>query len=312
MAKLDLGEARIPDLANISPLLRTVFVLRRGAGGEAKKGKIMEISHTFTANRLLTKIIPIMSPLPVSSEPIPCQVRLLGRLSYDAAWRLQDELAAQIARGEQPPTLLLLEHPHVFTLGRRAADEHLLWDEAACAQKRVEVRRVDRGGDITYHGPGQLVGYPLLPLAAPGWQSGPLPKADFVGYLRRLEEMLISALTASGLQACRQPGLTGVWVSPDEIARCQGVPPAAAAQPAKIASIGVKIDANGVTRHGFALNVDPDMSYWQGIVPCGLEGVRMISLAELLEPAPPMETVISCVIESFGKTFNFSCFPSNS
>lgn len=247
-----------------------------------------------------------MSPPSDPSGPSPCQVRLLGRISYDDAWRLQDELAGQIARGEQPPTLLLLEHPHVFTLGRRAADEHLLWDEAACAKKQVEVRRVDRGGDITYHGPGQLVGYPLLPLAAPGWQSGPLPQADFVGYLRRLEEMLISALSGCGLDTCRQPSLTGVWVSPEEIARCQGVPPAAAAQPAKIASIGVKIDAHGVTRHGFALNVDPDMSYWQGIVPCGLPDVRMISLAELLDPAPLMETVISRVIESFGKTFNFS------
>lgn len=112
-----------------------------------------------------------------------CNVHLLGLTPYDDACRLQDRLAGEIAAGQRPPTLLLLEHPHVFTLGRRTEGRHLLWEEATLAEKEVAVRATNRGGDITYHGPGQLVGYPLLPLAAPGWQSERLPQADFVGYI---------------------------------------------------------------------------------------------------------------------------------
>jgi lipoate-protein ligase B len=196
--------------------------------------------------------------------------------------------------------LLLLEHPHVFTLGRRAESEHLLWDETTQAERKVEVRITDRGGDITYHGPGQLVGYSLLPLAPPHWQSERLPQADFIGYIRKLEQVLIETLGRFGLAAIQRPGLTGVWIPPSATPAPQ--PPS---QPAKIASIGVKIDVHGISRHGFALNVDPDMSYWEGIIPCGLDGVSMTSLAQLLQAAPSLNQVIPEVISAFGKCFGY-------
>jgi lipoyl(octanoyl) transferase len=170
----------------------------------------------------------------------------------------------------------------------------------------VAVRSTDRGGDITYHGPGQLVGYPLLPLAPPHWQSERLSQADFVGYIRKLEQMLIETLGRFGLAAVQRPGLTGVWIPPAAI---PGVQPAS--QPAKIASIGVKVDARGVSRHGFALNVDPDMSYWEGIIPCGLDGVSMTSLAQLLQPAPALNEVIPEVISTFGNDFGYKMHIEN-
>ncbi len=234
-----------------------------------------------------------------------CQVHLLGLTPYDEAWRLQERLAAAIAAGQQPPTLLLLEHPHVYTLGRRAAAEHLLWDEEHRAQKEVEVRWVDRGGDITYHGPGQLVGYPLIPLAPLNWQEKRLPEADFVGYVRKLEITLVAALASFGLAAAQREGLTGVWVTPDEIRRCQPSFSPNQNLPAKIASIGVKVDVHGISRHGFALNVAPDMSYWQGIIPCGLDGVTMIAMSDLLQPAPRMDQVIQAVIDGFGQVYGY-------
>ncbi len=164
---------------------------------------------------------------------------------------------------------------------------------------------MDRGGDITYHGPGQLVGYPLIPLAPLGWQEKRLPEADFVGYVRKLEEVLIGALASFGLAAIQRQGLTGVWVAPEEIKRCAPSLFTNQTAPAKIASIGVKIDVHGITRHGFALNVSPDMSYWQGIIPCGLDGVTMISLSELVQPPPAMDAVIQSVVESFGRVLGY-------
>ncbi len=241
----------------------------------------------------------------------PCSVHLLGLTPYDDAWHLQERLAGAIAAGERLPTLLLLEHPHVYTLGRRATGENLLWDEAMRTQKEVEVRWVDRGGDITYHGPGQLVGYPLVPLAPLGRQEQRLPEADFVGYVRKLEDVLIRTLAAFGLAAIQRQGLTGVWIAAEEIRRCQPSQFSNQSAPAKIASIGVKIDVRGITRHGFALNVAPDMSYWQGIIPCGLDGVTMISLSELVQPLPSMEQVRQSVVENFGRVFGYQMIVSD-
>ncbi len=218
----------------------------------------------------------------------------LGQVDYRAAWDLQNRLAAEIAGGTQAPILLLLEHPHTFTIGRRGGRDHVLWDEQQRAQAGVELVEVDRGGDITYHGPGQLVGYPLLRLAAPDWQGERLPQADFVGYIRRLEEVLIQTLTGFAIQAERRSGLTGVWVSADSTS----------SQPGKIASIGVRVDAKGISRHGFALNVAPQMDYWHGIVACGLDGVRMVSMADLISPVPQMAQVVQQVAEAFGGIFN--------
>ncbi len=226
-----------------------------------------------------------------------CHVHTLGLLPYREAWDLQRRLAARIAAGEQPPTLLLLEHPHVYTFGRRGHAENLLWDAAERARRGVDVVWVDRGGDVTYHGPGQLVGYPLLPLAPGGLRpvgdgKARLPQADYVGYVRRLEETLIQALAAFGLEGFPIAGMTGVWVH-------------RGAAPAKIAAIGVKVDARGVSQHGFALNVHPDMAYWEGIIGCGLKGYAVTSMAEMLRPPPALEEVRRAVIQSFGNVFGY-------
>jgi lipoate-protein ligase B len=236
------------------------------------------------------------------------EARWLGTVAYDEAWQLQDRLAAEIAAGKRLPTLLLLEHPHVFTLGRRGQDENVLWDNAQLAERGVTIRRVDRGGDVTYHGPGQLVGYPLLPLAPKGWSgSSPdsthIPQADYVGYVRKLEQAIIFALAHLGLAAGQRRGLTGVWVAADVLNKCLRCDPAVRPQPGKIASIGVKVDVRGISRHGFALNVATDPLYWQGIIPCGLQQVSMVNLADLVEPAPDMETVREAVLLAFADVF---------
>lgn len=211
-----------------------------------------------------------------------CAVHWLGRADYQAAWALQQHWAEEIRRGERPESLLLLEHPPTFTFGRRGQAKNLLWDGEELARRGVAVHWVDRGGDVTYHGPGQLVGYPLLRLAV-----------ERITYLRRLEEALIAALAHLGLAARQIEGLTGVWVERD------GAPAA------KIAAIGVKVDANGITRHGFALNIDPEMDYWQGIVACGLEGRPATSLGELARPTPSLAEVSQAVIEAFGVRLNY-------
>ena len=233
-----------------------------------------------------------------------CEVRRLGLMPYAQAWALQKSLAAQRAAGAIPDTLLLLEHPHTYTLGRSGHAENLLLDEAQLAARGITLEWVDRGGDITYHGPGQLVGYPIFQLDAPvDPGSGHVPQADYIGYVRKLEEALIRALIHFGLVSGQVPGLTGVWVQPDVASRCPHCPPAARQAPSKIAAIGVKVDARGVTQHGFALNVDPDMSYWEGIIGCGLRDTAVVSLADLMAPPPDMPAVMDAVVESFGKVF---------
>jgi lipoate-protein ligase B len=232
------------------------------------------------------------------------EVRRLGLLPYAEAWDLQKALAAQRAAGEIPDTLLLLEHPHTYTLGRTGHAENLLLDEAQLAARSVTLHWVDRGGDITYHGPGQLVGYPIMALGSPvDSNTGRIPKADYVGYVRRLEDALIRAVLSFGLVAGQMPGLTGVWVQPDVASRCVHCPPAARKAPSKLAAIGVKVDARGISQHGFALNVNPDMSYWDGIIGCGLRDHASISLADLLDEPPPMEAVMDAVVEGFAKVF---------
>ena len=236
-----------------------------------------------------------------------CRVHRLGKIAYKPAWELQDRLAEEIARGDRPPTLLLLEHPHTYTFGRRGQVENLLWEEAELDRRGVSLHWVDRGGDITYHGPGQLVGYPLLPLAIDGLrrdeQNDRIPRADYIGYLRRLETALIRSLEVLGVKAVQIEGLTGVWVQP-QTARL-GAGHSSEPQPAaKIAAIGVKVDARGITRHGFALNIDTDPTYWQGIVPCGIADHPVINLSELIDP-PAMSRVMDVVVASFGTVFGY-------
>ena len=231
------------------------------------------------------------------SMPI-CEIRRLGLISYQDAWELQDRFAREIAGGDRPPTLLLLQHPHTYTFGRAGRSENLLWDEAQLSQRGVQVHWVDRGGDVTYHGPGQLVCYPLLPLDVQGLKphAGRIPQADYVGYLRRLERVLISALDKLGVTARSLEGLTGVWVDS----------PVNGAAPAKIAAIGVKVDARGITRHGFALNIDPDKSYWQGIIGCGLKEHPVISLVEVLDLLPTIDEIIHWIVWAFGNEFQYN------
>ena len=225
----------------------------------------------------------------------------LGLIEYEKAWKLQDIYAAEIAEGKRPPTLLLLEHPHVYTFGRKGRAENLLWNEELLRQKGISTHWVDRGGDVTYHGPGQLVGYPLIPLGKLN-NEDKLPEADYVGYVRKLEETLIAALMRFGVVTGQRSGLTGVWIQADVHSRCPRCSPEDRKKPAKIAAIGVKVDARGVSRHGFALNVNPDMDYWDGIIACGLNE-PVVSLADLLDPVPAMEDVKTGIANAFFETF---------
>jgi lipoate-protein ligase B len=239
------------------------------------------------------------------------QVVDLGLIDYAPAWKLQDEYAAEIAAGTRPPMLLLLEHPHTFTFGRKGHAENLLWSPEELTRRGVGVHWVDRGGDVTYHGPGQLVGYPLIPLTPISYPLTPnpypasshIPNADYVGYIRKLEETLIAALARLGVVGGQRSGLSGVWVQADVWSRCARCRPEDKAKPAKIAAIGVKVDARGVTRHGFALNVNPDMEYFDGIVACGLSE-PVVALADLLDPVPTMEQVKAEVAAAFCESFD--------
>ena len=173
-----------------------------------------------------------------------CCLRQLGRIDYASALQLQQQLAADRKQGLVPDQLLLLEHPHVITLGRNGHLENLLADDDIMARAGIGFYPTDRGGDVTYHGPGQLVGYPILDLR--DW------KRDVGAYVRAVEETIIATLAEYGIEAGRIPKLTGVWVGER-----------------KIAAIGVHL-SRWVTSHGFALNVSTDLSYFQYIVPCGL------------------------------------------
>jgi len=175
--------------------------------------------------------------------------------------------------------LLLLEHPHVYTLGTRANLDHVLVPPASVGADLV---RADRGGDVTYHGPGQLVGYPIISL--PGWRDG---IHDVVDYVRRLERVLIATFADFGLETSRRPGLTGVWVD-DE----------------KLAAIGVRV-ARGRTRHGFAVNVEPDLSMFEHIVPCGIRDKGVTSLRQQLGSAPAMRDVVDRVTQHFSAEFDY-------
>lgn len=236
----------------------------------------------------------------------------LGLIEYEKAWNLQDEYAVEIAAGTRPATLLLLEHPHVYTFGRRGQAENLLWNETELKSRDVAVHWVDRGGDVTYHGPGQLVGYPLLPLTPIRSSLDSRPRedeknsdTDYVGYIRKLEKTLIIALARLGVAAGQQPGKTGVWVQADVWSRCPRCRPEDKQKPAKLAAIGVKVDARGISRHGFALNVNPDMSFWDGIIACGLAGEPVAALADLLDPVPGMELVKGEVVSAFQDVFDY-------
>ncbi len=218
----------------------------------------------------------------------------LGTLDYATALRLQQSLVELRKRGEISDVLLLLEHTPVITLGRNAKREHVLASEARLAEAGVAVFECDRGGDVTYHGPGQLVAYPIFDLR--GFQ----PALGAVEFVRRLEEVLIRACADFGVAAERVAGMTGVWTRPISPQR-HGETESAREQ-AKIAAIGVHI-SRGVTSHGFALNVNTDLSCFDLIVPCGLAAKPVTSIAKELGAPVATGDVAQAVARHFGSVF---------
>lgn len=214
----------------------------------------------------------------VARKPVP----------YAEGLQLQTKLAAARGQDSRPDTLLLLEHPHVYTLGSAASEAHLLMSSAERLRRGVTVYYADRGGDITYHGPGQVVGYPIIALQ----RNQERLRTDVVAYIRDLEAVLIQALAEFGIHGQRLTGFSGVWV-------------VTGATLAKIAAIGVKVTVRSVTYHGFALNVNPDMSFFSGIIPCGIEDKPVTSMQQVLGAAqtPTIDRVQAVLVQAFANVF---------
>lgn len=208
------------------------------------------------------------------------RVYRLGKVHYQKALELQLSLLEKRMKEEIEDVLLVLEHPPTFTVGRNKSAEHLLASPSELEKRGIHFEVISRGGDITYHGPGQLVGYAILDLNR--------FNRDIHRYLRNLEETIILALKDFKINAERKEGLTGVWVNEE-----------------KIASIGVGIK-RWITYHGFALNVNTDLSYFDMIVPCGIQGVKITSIKKLLgkEEDISMDRVETSVIDAFSRVFN--------
>ena len=206
-----------------------------------------------------------------------CLAIPLGVLDYQAAYDLQRRLHAQVVAGELPDLLLVVEHPHVYTLGRRGKQADILIDGEALGRLGVETHFTDRGGETTYHGPGQLVGYPIVNLRR--WGGG------VRDYVETLERCLIGALGEYDIAAHSEGMPTGVW-----------------AGEAKIAAIGVRV-SRSVTMHGFALNVCPDLSFFEHIVPCGMPDARVTSMARELGRDVAVADVMPVVARAFGRAF---------
>jgi lipoate-protein ligase B len=224
-------------------------------------------------------------PIPRFQPAISCSY--LGTVDYLEAWDLQRSLARQRALGEIPDTLLLLEHPPVYTTGRRGPGGHLRLPESLLGAPLIET---DRGGDITFHGPGQIVAYPIIDLRAAG--------LSVVSYVRALEDTVIRTVRLYGIEASVECGLTGAWVGND-----------------KIAAIGVRVGKPAgpagawVTGHGLALNVDVDLGWFERIVPCGITDRGVTSIKALTGQAPPLPDVAETLAVAFGKVFGRRMVP---
>lgn len=213
------------------------------------------------------------------AEPRALSVRELGTVRYADGVELQADLVKRRRAGEIPDTLLLLEHPHVLTTGTATDPAHILVSEAERRAMGIELFEAGRGGDVTYHGPGQLVGYPILDLKP--------DRKDLHRYLRDLEGMLIELLADYGVEGRREEGLTGVWTAGG-----------------KIAAIGVRVSSGWITSHGFALNVSTDLDYFGTIVPCGITDRAVTTLErELGRPVDPAE-VRRRVAEAMARSFD--------
>ena len=237
-----------------------------------------------------------------------CYTVDVGLIGYTEAWELQKRLVVARKTAAVEDVLLLCEHPHVITLGRNGKREHLLASEQVLRQKNVEFRTSDRGGDITYHGPGQLVGYPILNLGA--------IRKDVVWYVRMLEEAMIRVTAHFGFRAERIAGKTGIWVrsGPSQV----NVSPekGSAAAPVteeKLGAIGVHI-SRWVTSHGFAYNISTDLRYFDLIVPCGIAGRKATSLEKLLQRAVRRDEVLAPLSRHFGEVLGLEmreCSPAD-
>lgn len=205
-------------------------------------------------------------------------IQWLGRMDYGKARNFQEALAVDRAEGRIPDTLILLEHPHTITLGRRGKEANLLLPPQQLEKEGIAVCRTDRGGDVTYHGPGQLVGYPVVNVRDRAGRIG--------GYLRDLERMLLLALADFGLVAKTIEGYTGVWVGNE-----------------KIAAIGIKVNSRGISGHGFALNVATDLAYFDKIVPCGILDKGVTSLEQALKRPVSLLDAAQRVAEAFYQIF---------
>lgn len=198
-------------------------------------------------------------------------------MDYREAWDLQRDIVDERSEGRIPDTLLLLSHPPVVTLGRGGSPAHVVATAEELAERRVEFVQTDRGGDVTFHGPGQIVGYPIVDLSRRG--------RDLHRYMRDVEETLIRALDRFGIDGDRIEGLTGVWVDG-----------------AKVAAIGIRV-SRWITHHGFALNVDTDLSYFDLIVPCGIADRRVTSMEELLGRPVDRAEVEAALEAAFAQVF---------
>ena len=212
------------------------------------------------------------------SLPPPVRASWLGSVPYREAWDLQAELVRELRAGAGQDTLLLLEHPHVFTMGKAASADHLLWEEAERARRGVEVVWSDRGGEATYHGPGQLVGYPVLDLSHLGLT---IPE-----YLGRLEQSLIDYMAQLGVDSePGEPGFTGVWRNGE-----------------KLVAIGIKLNRS-VVSHGFALNLTTNLAYFDGIVPCGHAERRPTSVEAVIGSRIGTSEAAEAYARNFAATF---------
>jgi lipoate-protein ligase B len=207
-----------------------------------------------------------------------CEAKWLGQVGYSHGLAMQEQAVERLGSGEAPEQLFLLEHPHVFTLGRGADGAHILTDREQLQSQSIEVHETGRGGDVTYHGPGQLVGYPIINLKP--------DRCDVHRYVRDIEEVLIRTIADFGVTGKRITGLTGVWVGNE-----------------KIAAIGVRI-ARWITSHGFALNVSTDLNYFQMIVPCGISDKGVTSLSKLVGRSIDVQNAAQCAASHFGEVFS--------
>lgn len=212
------------------------------------------------------------------STPRPLAVRELGLMPYAEALDVQDDAVKARRAGEIPDTLFLVEHPHVITLGSSSHPEHVLVDADERARKGIELFDTGRGGDVTYHGPGQLVAYPILDLKP--------DRKDLHAYLRDLEGAVIDVVASYGIAAERSEGQTGVWTSGG-----------------KIAAMGVRVSSGWITSHGLALNVRTDLSYFGTIVPCGIADRDVTSLERELGREVPMAEIRELLVEAFLERF---------